>query len=34
MTLSYPIIEGLSGSPVLTYHNGPKALGVLLLRQR
>ncbi len=28
ITLSYPIIEGLSGSPVLTYHNGPKALGL------
>lgn len=28
ITLSYPIIEGLSGSPVLTYHNGPKAVGL------
>ena len=28
MSLSYPIIEGLSGSPVLTYHNGPKVVGI------
>lgn len=28
LTLPYPIIEGLSGSPVLTYHNGPKLVGV------
>lgn len=28
LTLSYPIIEGLSGSPVLTYHNGPKIVGL------
>ena len=28
MSLSYPVIEGLSGSPVLTYHNGPKVVGV------
>lgn len=28
LTLSYPVIEGLSGSPVLTYHNGPKVVGV------
>lgn len=28
LTLSYPIIEGLSGCPVLTYHNGPKVLGL------
>lgn len=28
MTLPYSIIEGLSGSPVLTYHNGPKVVGV------
>ncbi|MBU1421689.1 MAG: serine protease [Bacteroidetes bacterium] len=28
ITLSYPVIEGLSGSPVLTYHNGPKLVGV------
>jgi hypothetical protein len=30
LTLPYPIIEGLSGSPVLTYHNGPKLLGVCI----
>jgi hypothetical protein len=28
ITLSYPVIEGLSGSPVLTFHNGPKLVGV------
>ncbi len=28
LTLSYPIVEGLSGSPVLTYHNGPKVVGL------
>lgn len=28
LTLSYPIVEGLSGAPVLTYHNGPKVLGL------
>lgn len=28
MSLSYAVIEGLSGSPVLTYHNGPKAVGL------
>lgn len=28
MSLSYPVIEGLSGSPVLTYHNGPKLVGL------
>ncbi len=28
MSLSYAVIEGLSGSPVLTYHNGPKVVGV------
>jgi hypothetical protein len=27
-TLSYPVIEGLSGSPVLIYHNGTKLVGV------
>lgn len=27
-TLSYPVIEGLSGSPVLMYHNGTKLVGV------
>jgi hypothetical protein len=28
LTLPYPIIEGMSGSPVLTYHNGPKVVGL------
>ncbi len=28
MMLPYPIIEGMSGSPVLTYHNGPKVVGL------
>jgi trypsin-like peptidase len=28
MTLPYAIIEGMSGSPVLTYHNGPKVVGL------
>ncbi len=28
MTLPYAVIEGLSGSPVLTYHNGPKVVGL------
>ena len=28
ISLSYPVIEGLSGSPVLTYHNGPKVVGL------
>jgi Trypsin-like peptidase domain len=28
MTLPFPILEGMSGSPILTYHNGPKLLGV------
>ena len=28
MSLSYAVIEGLSGSPVLTYHNGPKIVGM------
>jgi hypothetical protein len=27
-TLSYPVIEGLSGSPVMKYHNGLKVVGV------
>lgn len=27
-TLPYPVIEGLSGSPVLTSHNGPKLVGI------
>lgn len=29
-TISFPIIEGLSGSPLLTYHNGPKLVGLNL----
>lgn len=28
MLLPYAIIEGMSGSPVLTYHNGPKVAGL------
>ncbi len=28
MSLSYAVIEGLSGSPVITYHNGPKVVGL------
>jgi Trypsin-like peptidase domain len=28
LTLPYPMIEGMSGSPVLTYHNGPKLVGL------
>jgi hypothetical protein len=28
LTLSYPVVEGLSGAPVLTYHNGPKVVGL------
>ena len=28
MSLSYAVIEGLSGSSVLTYHNGPKLVGM------
>lgn len=27
-SLSYAVIEGLSGSPVLTYHHGPKVVGL------
>jgi hypothetical protein len=26
--LSFPVIEGLSGSPVMVYHNGTKAAGI------
>ncbi len=26
--LPYAVIEGMSGSPVLTYHNGPKVVGL------
>jgi hypothetical protein len=28
ITLPYPILEGMSGSPVLTYHDGPKVVGI------
>jgi len=28
LTLPYPILEGMSGSPAMTYHNGPKLVGV------
>ena len=28
ISLSYPVIEGLSGSPVLTFHHGPKIVGL------
>jgi hypothetical protein len=28
MTLPFPVIEGLSGSPVTTFHNGTKAVGI------
>ncbi len=28
MTLPFPVIEGLSGSPVTTYHNGTKVVGI------
>ena len=28
ISLSYPVIEGLSGSPVLTFHQGPKVAGL------
>ena len=28
LTLPFAILEGMSGSPVLTYHNGPKLVGV------
>ena len=28
LLLPYPVIEGMSGSPVMTYHNGPKLVGV------
>jgi hypothetical protein len=30
ITLPFPVVEGLSGSPVLTYHNGPKLIGVCI----
>ncbi len=28
--LPFPILEGMSGSPVLTYHNGPKLVGLAI----
>lgn len=28
ITLPFPILEGMSGSPVLTYHNGTKLVGI------
>lgn len=28
MMLPFPVIEGLSGSPVATFHNGTKAVGI------
>jgi hypothetical protein len=28
LTLPFPILEGMSGCPILTYHNGPKLVGV------
>lgn len=30
LTTSFPIIEGLSGSPLMTYHNGVKLVGLNL----
>ena len=30
LTLSYPILEGLSGSAILTDHNGPKIVGLAI----
>lgn len=28
LTLPYAVLEGMSGSPVLTYHHGPKVVGI------
>ncbi len=28
LILPFPILEGMSGSPVLTYHRGPKLVGI------
>lgn len=28
VSVSYAVVEGLSGSPVLTFHNGPKVVGL------
>lgn len=33
MLLPYAVIEGMSGSPVLTYHNGPKVVGMTIGNQ-
>jgi len=30
LMLPFPILEGMSGSPVLTYHNGPKLVGLAI----
>ena len=30
MLLPFPVLEGMSGSPVLTYHNGPKLVGLAI----
>ncbi|MFN3242912.1 MAG: serine protease [Planctomycetota bacterium] len=30
MLLPYAVLEGMSGSPVLTYHNGPKLVGLAI----
>jgi trypsin-like peptidase len=30
VTLPFPVLEGMSGSPVLTYHNGPKLVGIAI----
>ena len=29
-TLPYAVLEGMSGCPVLTYHNGPKVVGIAI----
>lgn len=28
LTLPFPVLEGMSGCPILTYHNGPKLVGI------
>ena len=28
LTLPFAVLEGMSGSPILTYHNGPKVVGI------
>jgi len=30
LTLPFAVLEGMSGSPVLTYHNGPKVVGIAI----